>query len=360
MRALYVTPMKHPDDPIPSGDRTIARATEKVLSQAGFDIVRAEACVSFLSSPDSERMAQIDNQTARAVEEIIATTTTKPDLIFTYHCYYKAPDLIGPKLSAHFGVPYVIAEGSSAQKRAEGPWAPWHHAAETALRTANLVLVAGQHDREGLARFIAQDRLKDWPPFLDESLWPTLPRWAHRGHTHLLTVAMMREGDKFSSYRLLAQALALLKRQDWHLTLVGDGPARDDVLALFAPFGAQISWRGALHGVALADAYADADCLVWPAINEALGMVFLEAALQSCPALACDEGGVSMIVRDGETGCLVPTRDADLFAQKLTLLLDHPEQLAKLGENAHQMAQAATIDAAASRLRSYLAPLGLR
>ena len=358
MRALFITPMKHLDDPVPSGDRTIARATEHVLHRAGFDVTRASPCVSFLAHPDPARMDAIADEAKRTCERLV-TSAAKPDLIFTYHCYYKAPDLIGPPLAAHYGVPYVIAEASHATKRAQGPWARWHEAAEHAIHEADLLLAASEHDRAGLLRCRDQACIADWPPFIDDSLWPEMPRWSYRGSTHFLTVAMMREGDKSESYRLLASALGLLERSDWHLTLVGDGPARDNILALFAPFGARVAWRGQIEGMALADAYADADCLVWPAVNEALGMVFLEAALQACPAIAGDEGGVKALVRSGKTGWLVPPRDPAALAAAMDALIADPARLQQLSAGARKMAEQATLDAAATRLLKALAPFSL-
>jgi glycosyltransferase involved in cell wall biosynthesis len=358
MRALFITPMKNLDDPVPSGDRTIARATEHVLKRAGFEVIRASQCVSFLTAPDTSRMNTIEDEAKRECERLTATAA-KPDLIFTYHCYYKAPDLIGPRLAVHYGVPYVIAEASHAAKRAQGPWAQWHEAAEHAIRAADLLLAASGLDHAGLLQCRDQSCIADWPPFIDDTLWPEMPRWSHRGLTHFLTVAMMREGDKSESYRLLASALGLLKRTDWHLTLIGDGPARDSILALFAPFGERVVWRGQVEGMALADAYADADCLVWPAVNEALGMVFLEAALQGCPAIAGDEGGVKALVRSGETGLLVPPRDPKALAGAMDALIAHPTRIEALSEGARKMAEQATLDAAAMRLQKALAPFSL-
>lgn len=353
MRALFVTPMKHPDDPVPSGDRTIARATEHMLQRAGFETIRPDAISSWLPSPDRARMSAIETAAAQEIARL--KQQSRPDLVFAYHCYDKAPDLIGPAIAAHFDVPYIIAEASLAKKRAQGPWAQWYAHAEQALRSAALVLIPNPQDREGVAICCAEDCLCDWPLFIDETLWPVMPRWSRRADTHLLAVAMMREGDKLESYRILAAALARLDRQDWHLTLVGDGPARDAVLPLFQPFGARIAWRGQLHGMALADAYADADLLVWPAVNEALGMIFLEAAFQGCPALAADEGGVSTLVRHGETGWLVKPRDPQAFADALKTLLGQPERVDALGKAALGMAQSRTLEAAAQHFRSLLA-----
>jgi glycosyltransferase involved in cell wall biosynthesis len=111
--------------------------------------------------------------------------------------------------------------------------------------------------------------------------------------------------------------------------------------------------------MALADAYADADCLVWPAVNEALGMVFLEAALQACPAIAGDEGGVKTLVRSGETGLLVPPRDPAALAAAMDALIADPSRLQQLSDGARAMADQATLDAAATRLQAALARFSL-
>ena len=45
----------------------------------------------------------------------------RPDLWFTYHLYYKAPDLVGPLVAGALGIPYAVAEASVAHKRAGKP-----------------------------------------------------------------------------------------------------------------------------------------------------------------------------------------------------------------------------------------------
>ena len=359
MRALYVTPLKHPDDPVPSGDRTIAQTHEKLLRRAGFDVIKPSIFSTFMSEPNPARMRTLHE---RAQDEIarLAKNNAKPDLIVTYHCHYKAPDLLGPDLARFFSIPYVIIEGSYAGKRAEGPWDFWHKQSEIALKAADLHLIINPQDRAGLLACTEPQRLYDWPLPIDDTAWPSKPRAQHSGIMHCLAVAMMRDGDKKDSYHLLAEAFHHIARDDWRLTLVGDGPARDAILSLFAPFGERVSWRGQLDNLALADAYASADVLVWPAVNEALGMVFLEAALQGCPSLAGNEGGVSTLVRDGVTGLLAPPRDAKAFAAHLAFLLDHPDQLQRLGAGARLMAQQAGLDPARLRLRDGLSRVGLQ
>src|SRR3546814_20999217 len=60
----------------------------------------------------------------------------RPQLWFTYHLYYKAPDWIGPKVARALRIPYVVVEASVAYKRASGPWAASHRAVLDALGQA--------------------------------------------------------------------------------------------------------------------------------------------------------------------------------------------------------------------------------
>ena len=102
---------------------------------------------------------------------------------------------------------------------------------------------------------------------------------------------MMRHGDKLDSYRLLAASLAMLSDLDWSLDIVGDGEARGEVAAALAPLGPRVRWRGALDEAGVADALANSDLFVWPAINEAFGMALLEAQASGLPVVAGASGG---------------------------------------------------------------------
>ena len=170
---------------------------------------------------------------------------------------------------------------------------------------------------------------------------------------------MMREGDKLASYETLAAALAMGPAEGWRLDIVGDGPARTAVEALFARFGEQVRFRGLVEGRdELGRLYRSSDLLVWPAVNEALGMVILEAACNGCPALAGAAGGVPAIVAEGETGRLVPPGDAAAFAAALAALLEDRDELPRLGERARRAARERhSLPAAAARIRDALRPL---
>lgn len=67
-------------------------------------------------------------------------------------------------------------------------------------------------------------------------------------------------------------------------------------------------------------------------MNEAFGLVLLEAMEHALPCIATDEGGISDIVDEGETGFIVSKRNANILADKIEYLLIHPEERMRMGK----------------------------
>ena len=200
----------------------------------------------------------------------------------------------------------------------------------------------------------------DLPPFIDVSAWkPELSqRKVSSGAPRLLCVAMMRNGDKMESYRLLATALASLQHRAWSLDIVGDGEARDRVESCFVDFGSRVRFHGAADADALRGFYESADLLVWPAVNEAYGMVFLEAELFGNAVVAGNFGGVESVVEHGRTGLLTPPGDVAAFARSVESLLADPAGLARMGEAAQAFVTGERdLPQAAARISSAILPL---
>ena len=86
--------------------------------------------------------------------------------------------------------------------------------------------------------------------------------------------------------------------------------------------------------------YASADVVVMPSRYESFGMVALEAMACGTPVVASDVGGLSFIVRNGETGFLVPEGDARAMAECLSCILHDPDLRARLGKRGVEVARA--------------------
>ena len=77
-----------------------------------------------------------------------------------------------------------------------------------------------------------------------------------------------------------------------------------------------------------------------PTRLEGLGLTYLEAGRRGCPSLACDTGGVSEAVRDGETGLLLPEDPAtDAVAAALARFAEDAELLERTGAAAVRWAE---------------------
>ncbi|WP_315902750.1 glycosyltransferase family 4 protein [Microbaculum marinisediminis] len=335
MNIAFYAPMKPPDDPVISGDRETARLILKALAAEGHRVEIASRLRTWQRTPDEARFVELKTEADVEVRSLLAAWAghEAPDLWITYHLYHKAPDWIGPAVSAALAIPYVVIEGCRAAKHAAGPWATGFAQADRALTAADAVAAMHAEDAEGLMPLLEPGRLFRLKPFIDAARFEAAAGRARAGEPPVLVaVAMMRAGDKEASYRLLAAALERLERRDWRLLIAGDGARRDEILALFPPD--RIDWRGAIAPEDIAGVYAEGDLFVWPAINEAFGIALLEAQAAGLPVIAGASGGVPDIVRDGETGLLVAEGDEAAFAAAVARLLDDADTRRAYGKEA--------------------------
>jgi glycosyltransferase involved in cell wall biosynthesis len=355
MRIAFYAPLKAPDHPVPSGDRTIARLLIAAMKQGGAAVEIASRIRSRCAEPDEAAQAAMAKKGEAAAKRLIAKYRARPkrqrpQAWFSYHLYYKAVDWIGPTVADALDIPYFLAEASHAPKRAEGPYAFSHAAAEAAIRKADGIFCLNPIDRECLAPLVGKRRLIDLPPFLDLADFTRKPpeRDAMRdrlARDHgidadqpwLVAVGMMRKGDKLASYRLLAEALQHVDRP-WQLLIVGDGEARADVQRAFKPVAGGVFLLGALPHARLPEVAAACDLCVWPAVNEAFGMALLEAQACGLPVVAGAWGGVPAIIVDGKTGWLSAPGDATAFSADVDFALD--ADLKAIGEAARANALA--------------------
>jgi len=358
----FYAPMKSPDDPVPSGDRTMARLLRKALIKAGFSVTVPTHFRSFDGGGNMERQVQLKKTGLDEAERLIRQfgdmpLTERPKVWVSYHVYYKSPDWIGPQVCKALGIPYLVVEGSRAAKRADGPWATGHDGAEQALDQASVIFAMTGKDSVALVRHKPPgQRIIQLPPFLDLDEWPDIRSPEKRFRTaslSFLTVAMMRHGDKLESYRQLAGILGMVSGP-WQLDIIGDGPARTEIKHLFAPFADAVRFHGAVADkMQLAHFYAEADIFLWPAVKEAYGMVFLEAQAFGCPVIAGNHGGVGSVVKTGETGILVPADDIRTFADTIATLEADRNLLQHLSVGARTFVrETRNLDRAAELLRN--------
>jgi glycosyltransferase involved in cell wall biosynthesis len=359
MRIAFYAPLKPPDHPVPSGDRSVAQLFFAALRLAGHSPFLVSRFRSYCRHDDAVRQTRLATLAERVAERLLRrcqeSPEYSPELWFSYHVYHKAPDWLGPILAGALGIPYVVAEASVTPKQRCGPWAVGHRAAESVIRRADAVIGLNSRDRECVLPLLREPwRWIAFKPFVDAATYRRTEKIADRP-PRLITVAMMRHGDKLASYRLLADSLSRLVDLSWSLEIVGDGPARRDVEDALTPLNKRVSWMGSLNCAAIPERLALADLFVWPAFNEALGMALLEAQASGLPVVAGAVGGVGEIIEPGVTGLLVAPGNASAFAAAVrSMILDRGRRTAFAKAARRRVLLEHNLPAAARRLTAVI------
>ena len=367
-RIAFYAPLKPPDDPAPSGDREIARLMMAALAAAGYDVELASRFISYQKRPDADifraRQEAGRREAARLIE-LWRESDRRPQLWFTYHPYCKAPDWLGPAVATALSIPCASAEACRTHQGRDIDWLKGRATVQAAIRLTAVNFCLKPSDEAYLRSFLPDMRsVVPLRPFIDPDGWAverpaTGPAalFTHAGPI-IIAVGMMRPGVKTASYRLLAESLSGLMDLPWNLVIIGDGPERKAVEAMFAFAGDRVHFTGALPRSQVLGWMQVGDLLAWPGIGEAIGMVYLEAQALGLPIAACDTAGVANVVTDGVTGLLAPQATPAAFRDTLSVLLaseDKRRRLSAAGPGA--IAAGHDIASAAATLKRAIDPL---
>jgi starch synthase len=112
-----------------------------------------------------------------------------------------------------------------------------------------------------------------------------------------------------------------------------------------------VHWAGRVGPAELTALYNRATVFVCPTLWDPWGLVFHEAMAHGLPCIGTDRFAVPEIIADGETGLLVPPRDAGAVEAALIALLGDPERARRMGAEAERRVRAeATWSAVAGRM----------
>ena len=356
MKIAFYAPLKSPNHPVPSGDRLMARLIIAAFEMAGHRVELASELRSFTPTPEAEPRVEIARKAEQEIDGLLEKWRGKPppDLWFTYHPYYKTPDMIGPRVAASLGIAYVTAEASYGRRHDDNGWGDNQRLVADAVRQAAVNLCFTERDRIGLVDAIPEGRYERFLPFIDTTHFGPLvdERAPHR----LITVAMLRRGDKFDSYTMLARALELIRDRDWTLTIIGDGPMRAEVRALFSGFdGDRITWLGELASPEIVAELRAGGIYVWPGCGEAYGLAYLEAQAAGLPVIAQATAGVPEVVMNGITGILTPAGDLEAYADAIARLLGDDGERRAMAKAAYRFVhEERSLTAASKRLETIL------
>lgn len=226
-------------------------------------------------------------------------------------------------------------------------------------RTASrMVLPYATAAEELRAAGMPKERLRVIPFCVDDARFTQLSSDArtakrHGGDTFRLVMLSRVVEGKGHGELLEAVAAARGRVPGLRLTIVGDGPELHAVQARRARLGleAVVELAGRVPHTAVPDVLRRADAVVLPSYmsGETFPLSLLEGMALGLPAIATRWFGIPDIVTDGETGLLVPPRDAPALARAIERLATDAAFYEAASRNAAQRVRARFTASAVAR-----------
>jgi glycosyltransferase involved in cell wall biosynthesis len=242
-------------------------------------------------------------------------------------------------------VPFVLWASLWAHPRSAAhalSWLPLR----AIYRTADAVATYGPHV-SAYVRARGAVRVVEAPQPVDVDFWSSPPtRDERRAPFQVLFVG---RPDREKGLEVLFEAWRAFGLEAPHAALVLVG---EDLRSRSSAASAAVLEVGRRSREELRNFYGAADVLVVPSIRTATfrepwGLVVNEAMCQRTPVIATDAVGAAAggLVRDGETGLIVPAGDPSALAAAIRRLRDDPSERARLATAAFGAARTRTFDA---------------
>lgn len=140
--------------------------------------------------------------------------------------------------------------------------------------------------------------------------------------------------------KYLIEAASKLNSQglDFKVLIAGDGKQKQALQQQVEASSLEdkVIFTGWISQDELSEYYSVSDVFVGPSLSEAQGIVFLEALATGTPVIASDVGGIPTLISHGENGYLTKPGASDDIAEYIAKLINHPEELDRLRQNARK------------------------
>jgi len=149
------------------------------------------------------------------------------------------------------------------------------------------------------------------------------------------TVGVVGHLSPRKGHRFLIEALHRIEAETGpvHAVFAGEGDLEETLREQAAALGMseRVHFLGFRRDVI--EVVSAFDVFVLPSLKEGLSIAVMEAMSLGRPVIATNIAGMPEVVRDGETGLLVPPEDVDALAVALVKLLNDPAFAARVAHN---------------------------
>jgi len=205
------------------------------------------------------------------------------------------------------------------------------HAVDTRLLKRNVTKLYAQSAT-------IQKRLERWGKIPSEVLYPPPPQRDYRTESYQNFIFTVSRLQRLKRVDLLVEAFRYVKNQDLRAFIIGDGPERESLSRRIREYGLEnrVMLLGAAEEENLMSHYGRCLAVFFCPRSEDYGLVTAEAFASRKPVVTAeDSGGPAELVRDGESGYVVPP-DPARIAEKFDLLAGTRGLAEKLGGNGHR------------------------
>jgi glycosyltransferase involved in cell wall biosynthesis len=151
------------------------------------------------------------------------------------------------------------------------------------------------------------------------------------GRVPVIGTAGPLESIKGMPFFLGAAALVLQSQRDVEFLIAGAGPEEINLRRLARELGINDHVTFVPNLLDFDEALLAMDVFCLPSLQQGIGTIMLEAMALGRPVIATRVGGVYRIIRDNETGLLVPPSDSRRLGERILELLDLPARSRAIG-----------------------------
>ena len=154
------------------------------------------------------------------------------------------------------------------------------------------------------------------------------------------------------NFQDLIRAAAILREEglEFEIALVGEGEQQEALRELSRQGGVEDRVHFLGHSSNVPAVFRGLDIMVLPSLSEGTPLVVVEALLMGCAVVASAVGGTPELIKDGETGLLVPPKDLQALTAQLRRLLTEPGLLRQIGQAGQKQAFAHNVSPVTARL----------
>jgi glycosyltransferase involved in cell wall biosynthesis len=234
-----------------------------------------------------------------------------------------------PVLTASRGLPIkiVVWEHSFGQQRGRDSrkFGKLMKVALHLYRSADAIVAVNPLMKSSLERLVQGPTVAHIPNILEDSAEP-LPRAGPRAHgiIELLCIGSLKE---VKNHNLAIQSLALLP-PSFRLTILGDGPLREDLIAEATRAG--LAGRVRFEGFSqdIDTHFARSSALLHPSLTETFALTLFEACSRHVPVVVLDRPVMNMMVPDEVPGVVADDSPTG-FAAAIRSVVEHPPSSAE-------------------------------